>query len=316
MEFFGFQYSGKRNNRMLNRLEMLRVFSVVAEASSFKDAAMRLAMSPQKITRIVQELEKITGEVLFHRNTRSIRITEFGEQFHLRVKDVVSNVDDLFNREDPKLSELSGKVRITVARSLGRNYLVKIMKPLIAKYPEIILDVRATDSISDLVGEKIDIGIRAGILKDSHFIARSVATIDFKIVGTPALIKKYGRPKTIEDLNRVPTTQLMNERTGKPWAWNLNGLDFTPERPALITNDTDVELTAIFSGLGFGQTGGPMVRAHLKSGKLVEVLSDHTTDTWTLYVYRPQRSAVPKRVRLVFDHLVKSLSDPNIYSSP
>lgn len=301
---------------MLNNLEGLRVFTVVAEAASFKEAATRLGMSPQKITRIIQELEKVTGEVLFHRNTRSIQITEYGEAFHLKAKGLVREVDDLFTDKGPKLSDLSGRVRITVARSMGRNYLMKIMKPFLKKYPEIILDIKASDSLSDLVVEKIDIGIRAGILKDSQFVARAVAKIDFKIVGTPALIKKYGRPKTIEDLNQVPTIHLMNESTGKPWAWNLNDVDFTPAKPSFVTNDTDIELDALFSGLGFGQAGGPMIRSHLETGKLIEVLEDHTTDSWNLYVYRPQRSPVPKRVRLVFDHLIESLSNKNIFPSP
>lgn len=297
---------------MLNRVEMLRIFSVVAEASSFKEAATRLAISPQKVTRIIQELEKITGELLFHRNTRSIQITEFGEKFHHRVKDVVHQVDELF-LEEPKQSDLSGKVRITVARSFGRNFLMKIMKPFLRIYPDIVLDIRASDEISDLVNEKIDIGIRAGILKDSQFVARAVSKIDFIIVGTPGLIKRVGKPHTIEDLHRLPTTHLMNEKTGRPWEWNLNGIDFSPANPSFITNDSDVEMEAVLSGLGFSQVAGPMVRSYLRNKKLIEVMKDHSTETWTLYVYRPQRSPVPKRVRLVFDHLVESLSDQKIF---
>ena len=64
---------------MLNRLEMLRIFVAAAEAQSFKGAASRLGISPQSVTRAVQDLERLHGEVLFHRNTRGIQITTYGE---------------------------------------------------------------------------------------------------------------------------------------------------------------------------------------------------------------------------------------------
>ena len=64
---------------MLNRLEMLRIFCVAAEAISFKEAAIKLGISPQAVTRAVRELERLQGELLFHRNTRNVQITAYGE---------------------------------------------------------------------------------------------------------------------------------------------------------------------------------------------------------------------------------------------
>lgn len=298
---------------MLNRLEMMRIFSVVAESNSFKESATRLGISPQKITRIIQELERITGEGLFHRNTRSIQITEFGQSFHEKVKILLAQADDLFIDKGPKVSDLAGTVRIAVSKSFGRKYLIQILKPFFKQYPEIILDIKASDSISDVVEEKIDVGIRVGVLKDSTLIARAVGKVDFIIVGAPSLIKKVGKPKSIIDLHRLPTTHLMNMSTGRPWQWNLNGEDFLPARPAFLSNDPEIELEAILNGVGFAQVGGPLVREYLKNGKLVEVMQDHSTDSWNLYVYRPQRTPVPKRIRLVYDHLIETLSENKVF---
>lgn len=298
---------------MLNRLEMLRIFSVVAESRSFKESATRLGTSPQKITRIIQELERITGEGLFHRNTRSIQITEYGHKFHFKVKKLLGEADQLFIEESPKTSELAGTVRISVSGSFGRRYLMQMLKPFYKKYPEINLEIMANDLISDVVEEKVDIGIRVGVIKDSTLIAKKIGSVDFIIVGSPALIKRVGRPKSIEDLHNVPTTRIMNNSTGRPWQWNLNGVDFLPARPAFMSNDPEIELEAIVNGVGFSQVGGPMVRDLIKSGKLVQVMEDFTTDAWNLYVYRPQRTPVPKRIRLVFDHLVEVLSENKIF---
>ena len=66
----------------LNKLELLRIFCSAAELGNFKACAVKLALSPQAVTRAVQQLEQLTGEVLFHRNTRQVRLTQFGEQLY------------------------------------------------------------------------------------------------------------------------------------------------------------------------------------------------------------------------------------------
>ncbi|PKO51166.1 MAG: LysR family transcriptional regulator, partial [Betaproteobacteria bacterium HGW-Betaproteobacteria-2] len=81
---------------MLNRLEMMRIFCVAAECPSFKDAAVRLGVSPQAVTRAIKELENTIGEPLFYRNTRHMRITDFGEQLSLRAKGSIAEIDELF----------------------------------------------------------------------------------------------------------------------------------------------------------------------------------------------------------------------------
>ena len=297
---------------MLDRLEMLRVFNTVADCESFKEAATRLAMSPQKITRAIQELEKLTGEALFHRNTRSIQITEYGTKFQLEVKGVLGNVDQLFSHQNTKVTDYSGTIRITISTYLGRTHLMEMLKPILIKHPEIKFEILATDSLTDLVEQKIDIGIRAsGKLKNSQIVAKKIGRLGFKIVGSPKLIKRVGTPQSIQDLHKVPTTHTMNTSNGRVWPWNLDGEDFVPGNPAFAANDQAMELEAALLGIGFSQIGSNLVRSYLEKGKLVEVMADHETDDWYLYVIRPEQKAIPKRVRLVFDHLVEELSKLN-----
>ena len=109
---------------MLNRLEMLRIFCTAAEARNFKEAATRLGVSPQAVTRAVKELEGHVGELLFHRNTRHTRITEFGEQLALRARIGLRTVDGLFLKSGQEQdSGLSGLVRITAPRANRLNKL-------------------------------------------------------------------------------------------------------------------------------------------------------------------------------------------------
>ena len=80
---------------MANRLELIRIFGVAASAASFRDAAARLGISPQVVTRAVRELEDMLGETLFHRNTRSVQITTFGERFLLQSQAVLGSMGQL-----------------------------------------------------------------------------------------------------------------------------------------------------------------------------------------------------------------------------
>ena len=81
---------------MLNRLDILKIFAAAAAAPTFREAAARLGVSPQVVTRAVRDLEEMLGETLFHRTTRSIRITAFGQAFARDAQTALAAVDGLF----------------------------------------------------------------------------------------------------------------------------------------------------------------------------------------------------------------------------
>jgi DNA-binding transcriptional LysR family regulator len=300
---------------MLNRLEMMRIFCTTAESTSFKEAALRLGVSPQAVTRAIKELEQTVGEPLFYRNTRQMRITDFGEHLASRAKDMVSGIDALFAPvSDEKDSNLAGTVRITAPVVIGRRFLLPVLSRISAKHPEIVLDLRLSDSITDAIEQQIDIGVRVGFLRDSSFVARSPAKVPFYSVGSPALIARVGKPKIIDDLLTLPTTGLVDSSSGRCWPWYFSdGHQFTPKATAFITDDAETELDLVLNGVGFAQVPGCLAIPLIKSGKLVTVLDEYMAPPWDLYVYRPQRGPVPPRTRLVYDQLLKTLADPAIF---
>lgn len=295
---------------MLNRLEMLRILVAAAETGSFKHAAIRLGISPQAVTRAIQELERLQGEPLFHRNTRQIRITAFGEALATRARDSVLQVDDLFAPRERQDSErYAGLVRITTPKALGRFGVLPALTALAQHHPGLRIDLRLSDERADVVDERIDIGVRFGFLRDSRFVARKVASHAFHVVGAPSLVERLGRPTRLRDLEDLPTTVMHDVTTGRPWPWWFaGGESFTPARPVFSSNDSEAERDAILGGLGFGQLAGFLGDAHIASGELVPVLQDFAPEPWDLCVYRPQRAPVPPRVRLVFDRMVQALS--------
>ncbi|MDL9999132.1 LysR family transcriptional regulator [Variovorax sp. J22P240] len=294
---------------MSNRLEALRVFCTAADSVNFRDAAIRLSVSPQVVTRAVRELEEELGEPLFHRSTRGVQLTDFGRQLADRARVAVGGVDELFHRIDRRaLSQHAGVVRVTAPGVLGRRRLPQALAPMLAAHPGLTLDLRLSEQLADVVDQQIDVGVRVGPLRDSRFVARPVGKVPLKVVAAPSLIARVGTPKDVDALAALPLTALIDGNSGRPWPWLFSkGRHMTMPPAAFITDDTDAECAAVLAGLGFGQLVASLAEPGLKSGELVSVLDADAPEPWPMYVYRSQRTPVPARVRLVYDELIRVL---------
>ncbi len=295
---------------MNNRLDALRVFCVAADSRNFRDAAQRLAISPQVVTRVVKVLEDELGEPLFHRSTRGVHLSDFGQQLLPQARDAVQGLDALFHRSDRRRpSELAGIVRVAAPTSLGRQLVNRALAATLPAHPGLQIDLRLSDALADVVDQQIDVGVRIGILRDSRFVVRPVAPVTLEVVGTPALVARVGAPQALEDLLTRPTTALIDANAGRPWPWLFaDGRQIAPPKPVFISDDADAEFAALCAGVGFGQVPDFMAAPALADGRLVRVLADFQSPPWTLYVYRSQRAPVPARTRLVFDALVQTLA--------
>ncbi|MBJ2156895.1 LysR family transcriptional regulator [Variovorax sp. IB41] len=293
---------------MSNRLEALRVFFTAADAANFREAAVRLSVSPQVVTRAVRELEEELGEPLFHRSTRGVQLTDFGRQLAERARVAVGGVDELFHRIDRRaLSQHAGTVRVTAPHVYGR-LIPQALAPLLASHPGLVLDLRLSEQHADVVDQQIDVGVRVGPMRDARFVARSVGRMPLRVVGSPALIDRVGAPSSIDALSSLPVTALIDRSSGRPWPWAFSKKRvFTVSSPAFVTDNIDAECAAVLAGVGFGQLIGPLADPWLQSGAMVEVLEADAPEPWPISVYRPQRAPVPARVRLVYDELIRVL---------
>ena len=171
-----------------------------------------------------------------------------------------------------------------------------------------MLDLRLSEEHADVVDQQIDIGVRAGPVRDARFVARTVGKMALHVVGAPSLVARVGAPASLEDLPRVPLTALMDKGSGRPWPWFFaKGRQFAVNAPAFVTDDVDAECAAVLAGVGFGQLVAPLAEPLLRSGELVAVLEAEAPEPWPIHVYRSQRAPVPARVRLVYDALLRAL---------
>lgn len=296
---------------MLNRLDMLRIFCTAADTGSFKEAAARLGISPQAVTRAIKELERLQGEMLFHRNTRQVRITSFGETLAERARVSLRDLDGLFEASQLRQAdEMSGLVRLAAPTSLGRSRVLPVVEQLAAAHPGLRFDLRLTDQRADVVGEKIDIGIRVGALRDNRFVVRKLGKTRFHVVATPEFLRTHGRPSSIQELQALPCTGMLDRGTGRLWPWMFAGeRQMNAEQARFLCDDSDAEYQLVRDGVAIGQLASFLCAEDIASGRLIAVMTNHEPPPWDMYLYRPQRGPVPARLRLVFDRLAQALAD-------
>jgi DNA-binding transcriptional LysR family regulator len=300
---------------MLNKLEMLRIFCTAAETDSFKEAAIRLGISPQAVGRAVKDLEEALGEVLFFRNTRHTQISEQGIALAQKARANITEFDEIFSKKNvPDNKKIQGLVRIAAPTVFSKYHLGPLLTKLLALHPELQVQVVFSDEISDVVGEKIDLGIRVGFMRDSQLIAKIVSHIRFFIVATPELINRVGAPYHLDDLSALPVTAAIDPKTGRPWPWFLaGGEQWHPKQSVLTGSDASFEFEAVMNGCGFGQIASFLAIPHLITGRLIKVLPELTSEPWNVYVYRSQKTPVPARIRVVFDCLAQGLADRTFF---
>lgn len=289
----------------MNKIHLLRILVCTVNSKNFREAATRLSVSPQVVSRAISELEELTNQTLFYRNTRKVKVTSFGAELSIEAERLLGQVDEFFRLNIANDYNAGNRaIKITGPSVLGRKHLIRALQDLLKENPDISIDLRLSDQVLDVVDEKIDVGIRFGMFRDQRFVARLVGSIKFYTVAAPELISKFAAPSSIDDLFLFPTSGLINSETGKIWPWYFkDGKTFVPSSPTILTDDAELELEATLSGLVFSQIPDYMAEQYIVSGELISVLGELTADSWGVYVYRTQKNPVSSKVRLIFDHL-------------
>src|SRR5216684_1902815 len=169
-------------------LNEILVFARVVQAGSFTSAAAELGMPKSTVSRKVSDLEERLKSRLLQRTTRKLSLTDVGRTYYDYCARIVGEIED-GERAVSRLQESPrGLLRVTAPVNVA--FLGPIVSDYLKRYPEVRLDLLCTGRAVDLVEERFDVAIRAGTLADSSLIARSLGTVSWFLVATPAYLKK------------------------------------------------------------------------------------------------------------------------------
>ncbi|MEG5632935.1 LysR family transcriptional regulator [Enterobacter bugandensis] len=292
----------------MNKLDALKFFITAAETLNFREASMKLSVSPSVVTRTIAELEKQLDEPLFTRNTRSIFLTSFGELFLPQAKRLLEDSEKLFQKSKDD-NEMKGIVRITSLRFPKHEQVLYDLLTALRPYPELFIDWRLDMMKLDTVEHRIDMGIRVGREPNPNFIIKNITQVEHILVASPELVAHLGEPTDLEDLRqRYPFSGLLNPETGKIFEFMNDAVNtFIPRHVEFYTTDPYAEIQAALAGRAVVQSSDLICREYLASGQLVKPLPELRQEKWQFYLYRPYQTITPKRVTVIFSLLEKIL---------
>jgi len=281
-------------------------FLSVAEHRSFRRAAAELGVTPSAISQTVRALEARVGAALFTRTTRSVGLTEAGQRFLSRAKPAFEELV----AASAEASELGKRPAGLLRLSAPRAVVPILLEPLVASfcrtYPEVQVEIDASEKLVDLAAQGFDAGVRLGQFIAADMVAvRLTPPIRFVVVGSPDYLARMGRPERLDDLRRHAC--LTMRRSGgavAPWSLNDNGraIEVAVSGP-LIASDVPTMLGAAIRGVGLAPAPAPVAEEAMRTGKLLRVLEDLEPTTPGVFLCYPSRTQMTPKLRAFIDHL-------------
>jgi DNA-binding transcriptional LysR family regulator len=293
----------------MDQLNAMRAFVRVVEVGTFTRAAELLDLPKPTVTKLIQQLEGHLRAQLLNRTTRRVTVTMDGAAYYERALRVLGEIDELDQSMTSSQARPSGRLRVDVSASFATDIILPALPGFLARYPEIQIDMGLSDRPADLIGENLDLAIRAGAIDDQSLIARRIGEMMLITCATPDYLAKHGTPRHPRDLEdghlaigyrRAGTSRIMPFTFASPKETIEIQGDYV-----VSLNDGTGYVAAGLAGLGVMQVPTFMAGAHIASGRLVPVLTDWCTKPKPLHIIYPPNRHLSNKVRVFVDWLAE-----------
>ncbi|MES2942323.1 MAG: LysR family transcriptional regulator [Pseudomonadota bacterium] len=292
------------------KLDGISSFVAIAETGSFSAAARRLKVSKSVVSERLAELEHSLGASLLHRTTRKSSLTEDGAAFLERAILIVREVEEAAAEISERRGQLTGPMRLSAPVTFGRMHLGPALYPFLARYPGISLTLELDDRRVDAAAEGFDAVVRHGVLADSRLVAWQLASSQRLLVASPAYLKQYGSPQSLEDLENHRAIYYSN-RGLADWRFpDVRAGSYIRPVAALSVNNGDMMRDAALAGLGLALLPSFIVFAEIKAGSLKRVDIGWEPEQESIYVAHPEGRKASAKLRAFVASLREVFGDP------
>lgn len=286
-------------------LDGVEAFLSVARHRSFRRAAAELGVSPSAMSQTVRALEARLGAVLFLRTTRSVGMTEAGQRFLARARPAFEELVAAAEDAEDLGRRPAGLLRLTVPRAVVPVLLEPLIASFCRAYPDVELEIAASEELVDLAANGFDAGIRLGEFISADMVAiRLTQPFRLIVVGSPRYLDRRGKPQRPADL-RGHACLRVRRTHGEiaPWLLVEDGrrLELSVSGP-LIAHDFSTVLGAATEGVGLAQVPEPIAAGPVANGKLVRVLERFAPTAPGVFLYYPDRRQTAPKLRAFIDH--------------
>jgi len=290
--------------------DKLRIFHAVAEAGSFTHAGESLNLSQSAVSRQISALEESLNVSLFHRHARGLILTEQGELLYRTAHEVFAKLAMAEAQLSESKDRPKGQLKVTTTVALGSTWLTPRMGEFLDVYPDVTVDLLLDDRELDLSMREADVAIRMAPPRQPELIQRHLMTVHLNVYAAPAYIKRYGLPKTAEELDNHKVI-VYGEATRPPVPdtnilMRLGAKGEERRRPSLTVNNVYAIQRAAEAGLGLAALPEFMVQG---SSNLVRVLPEVEGPRIDAYFVYPEELRNSKRIQVFRDFLLRKVAE-------
>jgi DNA-binding transcriptional LysR family regulator len=292
----------------MDKFGAMQSFVRVIERGSFSAVAKELGIGQPAISKHISALEDELGTELIHRSSRSIALTEAGREFYESALRILDDLETATSRIGRSQTAPKGLIRVTVPPTFARLHMVSKLAAFFAAYPDMSVEMAASESPTTIVEDGFDLAIHSGDLPDSTLVARRFAQTMIILVATPQYLTLHGGPETPEDLNRHRAVVFVERGLAQPWTFG-SGPDAKRILPRGVFRTSDIEQMrmGVLEHLGIAQAPAWLFAAELREGTVLRLLTPFERVVPILAV-RPAGRRTPTKVRVFIEHLEKTFA--------
>lgn len=288
----------------MDKLTGMGVFTRVVDSGSFVSAAEQLGLSRAMASKHVMALEDHLGVRLLNRTTRRLSLTEAGQSFYARCRDVLSQVEEAEREAADLHIEPRGVLRLNTPMVFGNRHVAPAIADYLSAHPDLRIDMTLNDHRVDLIDEGYDLAIRIGQLADSSLIARKLAPCRMVVCATPAYFAAKGVPQKPADLAGHNCPGYAYSSEGNEWRFEgPDGKESVKVSGNFTANNGDTLRAFVLGGGGVDLQPTFIIGADLAAGRLQAVLMDYQATELGVYAVYPQNRYVSAKVRSFIDFL-------------
>lgn len=280
----------------LPSLQTLRAFQTAGRLQSYSKAASELGLTHSAVSHRIRELEEQLGVTLFRRVGNTMVLTTEGQQLFGKITHGLSLLEDAFGAATPTATARARTIVVSSVPSMASTWLYKRLAEFRDLHPDIDVELRVSERLSDYKREKIDVGIRLGAGGWEGLNAVRLFDEVLSPVCTPAYRDKLDL-RSPADLQRA--TLLRN--VWSPWVrwFRAAGLNWPEPATGPMFDDSPLMLRAALDGQGVALGRHWLAVDELRAGRLVKPFAIAVRDDFQYWLVWPTGRAAKAEAALL-----------------
>jgi LysR family transcriptional regulator for bpeEF and oprC len=292
----------------MDKFDSMQMFVRVIEKGSFSAVARQRGIGQPAVSKQISALEEELGTELIHRSSRSIALTEAGRDFYESALRILDDFENATSRIGRGQTAPKGIIRVTVPPTFARLHMVSKLPAFFAAYPDMAVEIGASESPTTIVEDGFDLAIHSGDLTDSNLVARKFAQTNIILVATPQYLTRHGAPESPDDLSRFRSVVFVERGSVQPWRFGA-GQHAKRVIPTGVFRTSDIEQMrmGVLEHLGIAQAPAWLFYAELREGTVVRLLTPFER-TMPILAVRPASRRLSTKVRVFIEYLERTFA--------